>query len=301
MTCSFMPEKIEDAVKALQYRLAFEEASSGKVFVTHSERYNSSLFIKLSKKNYNETVDDAIKNLNDIIREMDIAAQLAVSDSGRNALRAIFSFPEEIRIPCEQYLLYFGQFLRDVGIKVTTDLTHDAGIALFTVTPSEPYEALDAIHRALIIYLRMPSLPDTLMAQPKDELEVRRMAVEIQNFRRSAYYSQFVQDQLATIQSQQQTINQLAASTILPSWGITPDAFVQSVREIVAASKDTDGEKVLGEVVTIGDIEIKNIGIKISLAQIYRSIRNYVSNHRVKKTPHRIDIEERDDDSDLFQ
>ncbi|HEX8735318.1 MAG TPA: hypothetical protein VF721_08360 [Pyrinomonadaceae bacterium] len=76
-----------------------------------------------------------------------------------NALLASFSFPEELKIPCKQYLLYFAQFLQDLGINATSNLKEKAGKVLFSVTPTGDIEALDKIREALAVYLNLPSSP----------------------------------------------------------------------------------------------------------------------------------------------
>jgi hypothetical protein len=58
----------------------------------------------------------------DILRELHkhtVSVLLATARS--NSLVAHFNFPESVRVPCEQFLLYFGQFLKDVGVKATTE------------------------------------------------------------------------------------------------------------------------------------------------------------------------------------
>lgn len=46
-----------------------------------------------------------------------------------------FNFPEEVKVPCEQYLLYFVQFLKDLGVEAAAELQHEAGQVLFAVKP----------------------------------------------------------------------------------------------------------------------------------------------------------------------
>jgi DNA-binding transcriptional regulator LsrR (DeoR family) len=70
-----------------------------------------------------------------------------------------FDFPKEVRIACEQYLLYFGQFLSDLGVSADTAITHEAGKVLFTVTPTDRDTALEKIREALDTYLQLPSQP----------------------------------------------------------------------------------------------------------------------------------------------
>ena len=76
-----------------------------------------------------------------------------------NSLSVLFDFPEELKVPCEQYLTYFVQFLRDLGINSTPNLKEEAGKVLFSVTPTDDVQALDKIREALAIYLSLPSNP----------------------------------------------------------------------------------------------------------------------------------------------
>lgn len=76
-----------------------------------------------------------------------------------NSLLTSFNFPEAFKVPCEQYLLYFAQFLQDLGINATSDLKEEAGKVLFSVTPTDDVEALDKIREALAVYLNLPASP----------------------------------------------------------------------------------------------------------------------------------------------
>jgi hypothetical protein len=59
----------------------------------------------------------------------------ALLSGGPSAVTAVFEFPAPIKSACEQYLLYFAQFLRDLGIEAEAELKEEAGRVLFSVTP----------------------------------------------------------------------------------------------------------------------------------------------------------------------
>src|SRR5215469_11433116 len=61
----------------------------------------------------------------------------------------LFTFPAPIKSACEQYLLYFGQFLSDLGIQTQTELAENAARVLFSVTPIDATQALSQIRDAL--------------------------------------------------------------------------------------------------------------------------------------------------------
>jgi hypothetical protein len=71
-------------------------------------------------------------------------------------IRLQFEFPSPVRNGCEQYLIYFVQFLRDLGIEAEGELKEDAQKVLFSVKPRDQGEALGKIWKALAVYLQAP-------------------------------------------------------------------------------------------------------------------------------------------------
>jgi len=74
----------------------------------------------------------------------------------RDSLVTFFEFPAPIRNSCQQYLIYFVQFLEDLGIKADSEIKEDAGTVLFSVTPKDGPSALGKIKDALEVYLNLP-------------------------------------------------------------------------------------------------------------------------------------------------
>ncbi len=92
-------------------------------------------------------------------------------------LNVRFNFPEQFKTPCEQYLLYFAQFLQDLGISATSNLKEEAGKVLFSVTPTDDKEALDKIREALAVYLNLPASPIVY----DDSFAAMRLQQQIEN------------------------------------------------------------------------------------------------------------------------
>ncbi len=164
-----------------------------------------------------------------------------------------FDIPEEIRTPCEQYLLYFGQFLRDLGVKADTSITHLAGKTILTTRPVSKDDALDKIREALDAYLSLPSQhPDPNGDMP---IEAYGLMANIQHLQSQLNLSKaVVQAQDATIAAQQAAIF---------SWKIPAKN---------APLTDQRPEKILGGVVTLGSTEPK-YGLSISWAELLRKLR----------------------------
>ena len=111
-----------------------------------------------------------------------VEAALVSAQTG-NSLSVGFDFPEHVRVPCEQYLLYFVEFLRDLGVEATSDLTHDVGRVLFTVTPANTHQALDKIRAALEVYLRLPSSPVSESHESRNEISVQKLTANLHHLR----------------------------------------------------------------------------------------------------------------------
>ena len=86
-----------------------------------------------------------------------------------------------MKIACEQYLLYFAQFLQDLGINATSNLKEEAGKVLFSVTPTDDVEALDKIHEALAVYLNLPTSP----IEYDESFAAMRLQQQVENLQHS--------------------------------------------------------------------------------------------------------------------
>lgn len=86
--------------------------------------------------------------------ELDDRALFSERDSA--ALNLVFDFPAPIKSACEQYLLYFVQFLSDLGIEANAEVKEQASKVLFSVTPVDEKQALEKIREALHVYLGLP-------------------------------------------------------------------------------------------------------------------------------------------------
>lgn len=73
-----------------------------------------------------------------------------------NGVTAIFQFPHHLKTSCEQYLTYFAEFLRDMGVHTNVSLEGRGYDTFFKTVPKDSKQALKKIQEALIIYLSIP-------------------------------------------------------------------------------------------------------------------------------------------------
>jgi hypothetical protein len=78
----------------------------------------------------------------------------------RESLVTFFEFPPSVKVACQQYLIYFVQFLADLGIEADAELKEESQRVLFCVTPRSGTEALWRIREALEAFLHLPQAPN---------------------------------------------------------------------------------------------------------------------------------------------
>lgn len=103
-------------------------------------------------------IDECVNILKDVI---DKTNNYLIANIDKESLTTYFQFPESVKTACNQYLVYFAQFVADIGIEVDTELKQVSNsTTLFKITPLNKEEALTNIKEALSIYLQAPSMND---------------------------------------------------------------------------------------------------------------------------------------------
>ena len=179
-----------------------------------------------------------------------------------------FDFPETVRVPCEQYLLYFAQFLQDLGVNATSELKHSAGQVLFTVTPNNPEEALEKIRLALDLYIRLPANPESSLAEFDSEIGMQRLIANIDHLKgqlRLARAELRASD--ATIEAQQIIIQQQR--------GITGEVILESIKDVTPRTKEEDKEDLFGGKVSL--TKYKGKFFDLDVPTIYRELKRLFS------------------------
>jgi hypothetical protein len=174
----------------------------------------------------------------------------------------LFEFPDSIRPACEQYLLYFGQFLKDLGIDAKTEMKEESSRVLFTVTPTQKDQALDAIRDALNSYLEIPSSPHVSSSMTQSqEIAVIQLNANLLHLQSQVVLAGAVlQAKEATINAQQCEILTLKQSLDLR--GYLPNE-----------NKTLDSEALIEGIVAVKKFEHK--GIEFNLPEILRRLKRF--------------------------
>lgn len=200
----------------------------------------------------------------------DEATSLLLTRMKENSLMVSFDFPEPVRVPCEQYLLYFSQFLREIGLETVTSIQHEAGKVLFSVEPESKEAALEKIYEALGFFLNLPRMINVGIGwQGQMEIPEQQLVANVQ----------FLQSQLmlakATIQAQDYTIRN-QQSLIEQQNRINDRVMQDSMRYITDGKKIEDKETFLGGMIAVKKVEIK--GVEIDTPNLYRWIKEKLIN-----------------------
>ncbi|WP_342535467.1 hypothetical protein MHI04_07220 [Lysinibacillus sp. FSL K6-1151] len=222
--------------------------------------------------NKNETIKSVLERnlplIKDIIERVEI---LLIEKTREGSVVSFFDFPEHVRVPCEQYLVYFVEFLKNIGIDATTEISHKTGKVLFSVTPESKETALEQIREALDIYLQLPNnFTNTNFMSIQMEPKEQQLIANIQHLNGQLMLANaLAQTQNGIIQSQRITIEQqqrFVDSTILQ----------QSLLINTKNDDSIDKEEILGGSISLINIEGK--GFQINLPSIYRWLRDKIRN-----------------------
>jgi hypothetical protein len=131
--------------------------------------------IFLSSSDQRAIIKDVITKAVDTFKDLEASSEIIAIDSlDKDYLTTYFSFPEDIKVAAKQYLVYFAQFLLDLGIEAETEVRETKGQTLFKVIPANKGEALEQIRGALETYLNAPAADD-LEIQPSQSFDVAAM------------------------------------------------------------------------------------------------------------------------------
>ena len=173
----------------------------------------------------------------------------------KEVITTFFTFPEHIKTPCKQYLIYFAQFLMDIGIEADTEIKEEAHRTLFKVIPKDNNDSLDKIKDALQVYLNAPSF-DNLQTEMNNDVAVMQWQANVMHLKSQLTLANSVlQLKDATIQSLQLSNYQL-----------------QNILQDKKQPNETDKEEdIIKGVVSLKKYEGK--GISINFAEILRRLK----------------------------
>jgi hypothetical protein len=223
--------------------------SEYKQYFTGNSEIEFLVNANLKSENIFNSIDELLTNLELIDAQV---YEKLLEQHPLESVTTIFNFPEEIKTSCEQYLLYFAQFLKDLGVNATANLKEEtAGTVLFSVTPTNNAEALDKINEALAVYLNLPSSPVVY----NDDFAAMRLKQQVDNLQHAQRMAETeVRSFQFALRLSHQTIEQ-------------QDKLIQQKDTII------EGQNKIIEKVTSQSIMMDSAENKVELEEVYEGLK----------------------------
>jgi hypothetical protein len=289
-------------------RQVFARHGSGIFQDRHQRPDRNRLGVVFPIPDASEVIAEALSRcLSNITNLLESTERALAARQGAGSLLMRFDFPPQVQGACEQYLTFFAQFLRDLGVEADTSLRHEGTTALFEVTPQDKDQALEQIARALSLYLQLPDAPGVEMAAfHSTDTQVLQLAAVVQGYsaqlsfgraalsaaesrlsaqaqeirslqrevgfleRESEIRLQVISEQRALLQQQARGIEHL-------------NVLVESIQSVQKDGEEVDKEEFLNGLLTLGQME--EMGVGINLAKGVRMLRGLLSRGRGDEPP----------------
>lgn len=167
-------------------------------------------------------------------------------------LITFFEFPAHLKTSAKQYLVYFTQFLADIGIDAETEIKEDLHNTLFTVIPKDKNQSLSKIKEALELYINAPSLNNIGLISENNDVSVMQWKANVMHLQSQMMLAQ------SAIQMKDATIESLQLSNY-------------QLKEVISNHQKDNGESILDGLATIE--KIKGKGFTINLPELFRRMK----------------------------
>lgn len=151
----------------------------------------SEIYISFSKHlNINSTLEQETKTIFEYI----LSLQKEILNNYRvlSGIAAKIKVSEEYGYAFAQYLMYFGQFLSDMGIGSETSVTNNNGLIILNINPSNKEDAIQNIYFALNSYLALADGESLIKPNltPASELKYKQLMSNVEHLKLQLSYTQ---------------------------------------------------------------------------------------------------------------
>lgn len=246
-------------------RIRFETYKDETPFITHLEGI---VTVEVLDVTFESVINIWLNTLANVHQSVE---RTLLPQSQNKSVVLTFDFPDEVKAPCEQYLIYFSQFLRDLGVKATSDLHHEAGQVLFTVTPENPEIALEKIRAALEVYLQLPASPIDAYPDVSTEVGIQRYAANVQHLKGQLSLAKAeIRAAESAIEFKDATI-QVLRLTVDEQNRLLSGDISSSIKDVTPRPKDNDKEDLIEGIVSLKTYDAKIADVNI--AEIWRRLK----------------------------
>ncbi|TCZ79388.1 hypothetical protein E0485_05870 [Paenibacillus albiflavus] len=256
---------IEEFAKVMEHVTA-EYKEYGIYWIKSDEVISNGCSLRCNNFHEENSIYEIYLNNIDIIEDIyNKASVLLLTNSVDSTVVSIFDFPEEVKVACEQYLIYFVQFLKEIGIDAEVNLKEESGKVLFSVVPSSRETALERIRDALNIYLQLPIVINNVQYNPiQTDPNVQQLMANVHHLNSQLMLSRaIIQTNQLTIGNQQKLIEQQQKV-------IDSSILLQSLIEI--RTNEDEGENIFGGTVKLQKYE--GNGFQVDIPNLYRWVKD---------------------------
>lgn len=245
-----------------QFNLVFEKLLLQGPFKVITYDYSEvDLEIEIDRLKFQNRImlPDVTKALKHIEKCSLEAHNILIEQSKDDVFIKIFEFPAEYKNICSQYLIWFGEFLQNLGIDANVSTNQNKNQTQLIVSPNECPELLTEIEKLFYQYL---SLPYAELLPPESNLTPQEL---------HAY--QAVKMQLQHLQTQVQM-----KDSVIASYQATNTNLMNKISEkdselmLINSLKEDNKFEVFGGILKINKVQSfgKNGNFSVDLPKIYR-------------------------------
>jgi hypothetical protein len=192
----------------------------------------------------------------ELIPKLDaLTTEALLSKTPEHVITTGFRFPKETETYCKQYLIYFAQFLADLGIEADTEVRSEINQTLFTVIPKDKNQSLGQIKDALAAYLKAPELEDFQMQTTGNNVAALQWQANVMHLKSQLQLTQ------AVIETKDATIKYLQLSNY-------------QLQQIVGTEgSPKDSEEIIPGIVSVKDQDLEGSGFTLHIPELIRRLK----------------------------
>lgn len=213
------------------------------------EVLSNGIHIRKTIKFWEHTIGEAEQNYLNFISDCYNKTHNKLVTKENNSCLFEFEFDENIKIACKQYLEYFIQFLKDLGVNAYSNINEKAGKILFEVVPNDKDKALYNIQQCLMTYLSLVDNAEVEAYDNYNNIAYTQLKANVTHLKSQLMLAQ------ATIEQKQVTINLLNCI----------NAKIKENSDIVEKDNEID---LLKGVITVGEVDCK--AFKLNLGKLLK-------------------------------
>lgn len=110
-----------------------------------------------------------------------------IKNKSKDLFVKVFEFPREYESICSQYLIWFGEFLQNLGIDASVSTENNNGQTSLIVSPKDDIKLTDSIEKLFYQYISLPYSEYLPASDPKitaeDNFKIQMLTNQIENFK----------------------------------------------------------------------------------------------------------------------